>query len=483
MRHVILCLALLVSAQAYAQHNQRLQDFAGEFFAWRAATQPASGDDIPRVERPDGWTPDFSPQALERYKARYVEFAERLRAIPKVGWTRADSVDYLLLRAAIERVNWELNVLRLPYRDPGFYVAQTLGSVYELLLIHSAMTPKRARNIILRLESIPATVEHAKQNLVDPVAPFADIALANLRDIGKKLAVTAAALKETMPQSLRQRLDNATEAAAEALEDYAHWIQAQRSNMTAEFSVGRQGYSYFLKNVALIPYTPEQLLRMGRLEWNRAVAFDTYERVRNAALPRAKLFASVAEEIEQLRKDELAIRKFLEERNIMSVPDWVRHYRFEKMPSRLAPLAFLGVTDDLTSASRLDEDAVRYIPEPSPDLPFFFRTAAQDPRPLMVHEGIPGHYFQLARSWANPDPIRRHYIDSGANEGIGFYVEELLLQFGLFDDSPHTREIIYRFMRLRALRVDVDINLGLGNYGIEEAARYLASTVPMDKNR
>jgi uncharacterized protein (DUF885 family) len=59
-------------------------------------------------------------------------------------------------------------------------------------------------------------------------------------------------------------------------------------------------------------------------------------------------------------------------------------------------------------------------------------------------------------------------------------VEELMAQLGLFDDSPRTREIMYSFMRLRALRVDVDINLALGNYTIEQAGQYLASTVPMD---
>ncbi len=150
------------------------------------------------------------------------------------------------------------------------------------------------------------------------------------------------------------------------------------------------------------------------------------------------------------------------------------------MPAHVAPLSFMGVVDDLSSETRLDENGVSYIPEPSPNLSFFRRASAEDPRPIIVHEGIPGHYFQLVRSWANPDPIRRRFIDSGANEGIGFYVEELLLQFGLFDDRPHTREIIYRFMRLRALRVDVDINLALGNYSIEKAGAHLASTVPMD---
>jgi uncharacterized protein (DUF885 family) len=83
-------------------------------------------------------------------------------------------------------------------------------------------------------------------------------------------------------------------------------------------------------------------------------------------------------------------------------------------------------------------------------------------------------------SWAHEDPIRRHFYDSGANEGIGFYAEEMMLQAGYFDDSPHTREIIYNFMRLRALRVEVDVKLALGMFTMEQGAAYLEKTVPMD---
>ena len=56
-----------------------------------------------------------------------------------------------------------------------------------------------------------------------------------------------------------------------------------------------------------------------------------------------------------------------------------------------------------------------------------------------------------------------------------------MLQCGLFDDSPHTREIIYHFMRLRALRVEADVKLARGEFTIPEAAQYLAQTVPMDE--
>jgi uncharacterized protein (DUF885 family) len=148
------------------------------------------------------------------------------------------------------------------------------------------------------------------------------------------------------------------------------------------------------------------------------------------------------------------------------------------MPSYLLPLRGLGVTDDLTSPSRLDQDGISYVPEPAADLPYFYRAMAYDPRALIAHEGM--HYYQLARSWAQPNAIRRHYYDSGPNEGTGFYAEEMLLQAGLFDDSPHTREIIYNFMRLRAVRVDVDVRLALGELDIDGAATDLAARVPMD---
>jgi uncharacterized protein (DUF885 family) len=176
----------------------------------------------------------------------------------------------------------------------------------------------------------------------------------------------------------------------------------------------------------------------------------------------------------------LSIRKFLIERDILAVPDWVQHFSLRRMPEYLRPVQDFASMVDFTSASRLQDNGCRYVTEPSPNAGYFLRATAQDPRPLTVHEGIPGHWFQLCLSWKHENPIRRDYYDSGANEGIAFYAEEMMLQAGLFDDSPHTREIIYNFMRLRALRVEVDVKLALGEFTLEQAAKYLQEKVPMD---
>jgi uncharacterized protein DUF885 len=220
---------------------------------------------------------------------------------------------------------------------------------------------------------------------------------------------------------------------------------------------------------------------MGNQEWARAVSSQTYEEHRNLGVPPLPIFKGEAEQIAHAEKDELAIRRYMEDKDILSVPAWMQHYRLAHMPPYLASIQ-LGETDDFTGPSRLKDDCYRYINPPSPNLGYFALATAKDTRPDMVHEGVPGHYFQLALSWAHPDPIRRHYYDSAANEGIGFYAEEMLQEAGLFDNSPRSREIIDNMVRLRALRVEVDVKLALGQFTIAQGAEYLQKTVPMDSH-
>lgn len=487
MRFLVLvfCGIFLLSADPlFAQApapNPELQALAKEFFEWRSIQQPAGGDDIPRVERPDGWVPDFSLEALGEYQAQYRRFKRELSELDRKTWGLSDQVDARLLLSAIERVYWELEVLQTPYRNPLFYVDQTLGSLFELLIISSPFTENRAKNLLLRLEHFPQTLESARQNLVRPVRPFADATIDTLTGIDQRLTAMEQALKPEIPAEMHPQLEDAVKHAISGLEDYSAWLASQRDTMQTAFAIGPVSYQWFLSHVALIPYTPGELLAQGRQAWERAVALDAIEQNRNRELPELPVFESVEQQIRAEVVKEEEIRNFLQSNQLMTVPDWLQHYRYRLIPAYLEPLAFMGVTDDLTSETRLDEDAFSYIREPSLDLPYFALSAARDPRPLIIHEGVPGHYYQLARSWAHPNPIRRRYFDSSANEGIGFYVEELMLRAGLFDFSPMSREIIYSYMRLRALRVEVDIRLAIGDFTIEQAGEYLARTVPMDR--
>ncbi len=51
-------LALLVHTPS--ARAETIEELAAGFWAWRAVYQPTSGDDIPRIERPEGWAPGLA---------------------------------------------------------------------------------------------------------------------------------------------------------------------------------------------------------------------------------------------------------------------------------------------------------------------------------------------------------------------------------------------------------------------------------------
>ncbi len=463
-------------------HADALDDLAHDFWQWRASEMPVSGDDIPRLERPAGWVPDWSPAAAESYRRQVAEFDRRWYAIDASKGPVPRQVDYRLIGSAIARAHWELDVERGWRRNPSFYLHQTLGAYFHLLLQPPPFSNERGANIIATLNAAPKILASARQNLTEPVRPFAELSLDQLQDVRPRLLTSARELKPSLDADSQKHIDAAAETAVQALENYREWLNGKIPSMTTQTAVGKDGYVFFLKNVALLPYTPEQLLEIGHNEWARSVSFQTYEEHRNLGVAELPIPKSIEEEIARELEDEQSIRRYLQDKHILSVPSWMQHYTYQAMPAYLKPLEGVGEADDFTSESRLKENCVRYIDPPSADLGYFALADAKDPRVGIVHEGVPGHYFQLALSWAHPDPIRRHYYDSGANEGIGFYSEEMLLEAGLFDNSPHSREIIDNMVRLRALRVEVDVKLALGEFTIAQAADYLQKTVPMDSH-
>ena len=474
---LVLLVLMLVPARG---RGDDLQGLGRDFWAWRELHQPISNDDVPRISRPHAWRPDFSREALSSVTKDLAAFEDRWRALaPGKGARVAAEVDYRLVGSALARVRWELEGVRSHRRDPGFYVQQTVGALVDLLLPSSPWTEERGHDVVVRLQAFPRILADAEENLDEIVEPFSQLAIADLHDIGPRLKASMGALGPSLAPDQRAPLAAASEAAVSALDSYRAWLLAHPGS--GKVPIGRDAYSSFLRRVALIPYTPEEILAMGRQEWARTIAAEAYEARRNEGAPELPLFPDQESQIKKAREDEGAVRLFLEEKGILSVPTWMRHYGYRPLPSALEPLAGFGEGTDFTPAPGPEGDSTRYIPKPSPSLGYFALSMAKDPRADMVHEGIPGHGFQIALSRHHEDELRRHWVDSGINEGLGFYCEEMMLAMGLFDDSPRSREMIWNYARLRALRVEVDVRLALGTFTIDEAARYLEQAVPMDK--
>jgi uncharacterized protein (DUF885 family) len=460
-----------------ASADDKLDRLADDFWNWRAQYAPFSGDDVNRIERPGGMR-DWSRAKIDSHRKELGDFEARWKKIDASSWSIPKQVDYKLIGSALARGHWELDINPRWKRDPNFYLDQTLTALAEALTVPAPYDEARSREILTRIENIPSILQQGEANLDKPPAPFATVAIQSLEGVREHLHKMAVALLKSTTLK-ENELNNATDGATNSLEHFRAHLQQMLPTLPQQTALGRDAYVFFLKNVALYPYSPEEILAMGQQEWDRAVAFEAYEKNRNQDVPPLKIADNIDNWIKDAAAKELQIREFLDKRGILTVPDWVQHYTLRPMPEYLGALRFTE-TDDFTSPSRLKENCIRYVDPPSEKMGYFDHATTQDPRPLTVHEGIPGHYFQLCLSWKHEDPIRRHYYDSGANEGIGFYAEEMMLQAGLFDDSPHTREIIYNFMRLRALRVEVDVKLALGQFTLDQAAKYLEQKVPMD---
>jgi uncharacterized protein (DUF885 family) len=129
-----------------------------------------------------------------------------------------------------------------------------------------------------------------------------------------------------------------------------------------------------------------------------------------------------------------------------------------------------------------DPGGFYYIPTYDPKSGnFYIRAAIEDPRPILGHEGIPGHFLQLSIANHLPDEIRRHHDDTVFVEGWALYGEEMLLREGLYPDNSAAEGQVLRLSRYRAARIGVDVGLQTGRWSFEQAVSYFIEAGGLDR--
>src|SRR2546430_14758192 len=273
---VLLFAVLLINASA---ETESLDELASDFWAWRTKYAPFTDDDVNRIERPGG-VRDWSRSSIDSQRKDLAEFETRWKKLNANTWPIPQQVDYRLIGSALARVRWELDINPRWKRDPNFYSRQTLTAVVEALTVPGPYDAARSREILTRIENIPSILQQGSENLDKPPAPFATVAIGALENLRPRLREMAAALVRSTSLSERE-LNSATNRAADALERFRERLREMLPSLPSDTAIGRDAYVFFLKNVALMPYSPEDLLAMGKQEWNRAVAFEAFEKNRN----------------------------------------------------------------------------------------------------------------------------------------------------------------------------------------------------------
>ena len=125
--------------------------------------------------------------------------------------------------------------------------------------------------MIRLLANAPAILAAGRANLDDMRGPFVDVALGQLAEVPESLRGMAAGLAPHADAGQRKRPVAVLDKAIAAFADYAAFLKSKRAGLSEQTAVGRESYRYFLGNVGIYPYSPEQLVAMGRQEWARLV--------------------------------------------------------------------------------------------------------------------------------------------------------------------------------------------------------------------
>ena len=454
-----------------------------KFWSWRRTQQPRSHDDITRIARNPKWMPSWSASDVAKYREQYLDFLElyskiNVGKIKNLNCDKATYVDYRILGSAIARVKWEIDILKIWQQQPRFYIDQSIGVIFDHLLPEK-LSANVISEVINAFNQTPRVLSEGVENLKNhAVKSYAEVAIELLANIDSQIRELVLALSKIANSGELESLNKVSELAIESFLMFRDWLTNNLENFAEIKPVGRDNYVWFFNNVALVPFTPEYMREVGQIEWDRAVTLESITKNRYRKVPVPPIPESAVEQSENERLAENSVRSFYESEDLLTQPETLKHYLNAPMPDYLRPIRWLGVTDDLTDSSRLNVNGISYVPDPNLNLPYFYAANARDPRAGIVHEGA--HYQQLAISWGHPRLLRQFYYDSGVNEGIAFYNEELMLAAGLFAETPHTQVVMYNFMKLRAMRVIVDVNLAIGEIDITTATSYLEKKVPMD---
>ena len=403
----------------------------------------------------------FNKDQENQRRQRMQQFQARVADMNVVSWSRAQQVDYLAVRSRIDQYDFSLQRSRPWARDPGFYVDKMLWVTFTELPV----TGKERDTFLKRIRAIPRLVDAAQEQLDDVAADYADLAIHNLDNadgvghghpyrpvppagvLGWYDDLLARA--EVQPELIKD-----IKAAHGAVRQFDAWLKEMRPRWTASAGVGQDAFDWYLKHVKLMPWTSAELVVLGKRELNRLWALYALERHRNRELPELEPSASAEEYQQRILETDRRIRTFLAEQQIITVPD---------------DIGELG-----TNAPWIVRPGGRN---------FWEEIQYRDPSPDHLHAVIPGHRFDAIMTQRIDHPIRGK-IDSGARaEGWATYLEEAMLQAGLFADLPRVRELIQIFGIFRAARVPADVWLQTRQMTVSQVVDYWLARVPyLDQN-
>ena len=460
-----------------------LRALAHAYYDWRDTSYPVGASDQGRHTW-DAAVADYSHAAVLARRRHVAALLARVRATPTTAWARDDRIDWLLFRSQLEGVEFFDRVLSPEETNPQVYVGECSNAIFSLLKKDYAPHRARALAATARLRKMPGLLAQGDANLVRPVRLNAQLAIEAARSIDDLFDKSLMTLADSLAPDERADLVRARDSALRALHAFADRLERRLPTMPAWRPMGEANYNYLLKHVYLLPLDASDVAMLGEAELARF-------RGQEAMLPNPALASPDPARAPRVPKDqedflaayqarEREMIDYLTVNRLVTLPGDLGQFLIRQLPEAFKPTSPGGF---MNAPGIYDADAsgFYFIPTYNPTSGnFYIRAAIEDPRPILGHEGIPGHFLQLSIARHLSDEIRRQHSDGVFIEGWAFYTEEMLLRRGMYGDSSAGGAQILRLGRYRAARIGVDVNLQTGRWTFDQAARYFQEAGGLD---
>ena len=485
----IACSVMLLSALVTpAQPNNSpaaLRKLAEDYYDWRNRQYPVFSSDA-GLHTWDNKLTDYSPSAIAARRAHVVSLLAQVNRMRTDRWKKDDQIDWLLFRAQIEGPVFFDRVMDFEHRDPQVYVNECSNSIFSLLKKEYDSPRNRALSATARLRAMPAMIEAGKLNLTKPVKLYAQLAIDSARSIDSlfKDSMMTTLAKDLSPAE-KTELVVASDAAIKSIHAYADWLEKRVPSMPAFAPMGEANYNYLLKHIYLLPLDGKQVEMLGQTELARSRAMESMLPDPSLADPnpqRARVIPKDQDDfLKAYESREAEMIAHLREHNLVTLPSYLGRFEIRQLPEAFKPTSPGGF---MNPPGVYDQDPAGFyfIPTYNPQSKnFYIRAAIEDPRPILGHEGIPGHFLQLSIANHLKDEIRRQHGDGIFVEGWALYGEEMMMRTGLYPLNSASQGQVLRASRYRAARIGVDVNLQTGRWTFEQAVNYFMEAGGLDR--
>jgi len=431
--------------------SSKYEDLATFFKEWRAFQKPKVVNGVP----------DYGAAAMAAQQKELENYKKRLAAIDPSGWPIPQQVDYLVVRAEMNGLDFDHRVLKPWANNPAFYVTVfdeesdqparegpfALGAV-ELWSYKFPLSADDAAKIAPGIRAVPALLQQAKTNLTGNGRDLWVYAVGNLRQQSKDLATLSSKL-EGPSASLKADVDKARAAT----DDFANWVETQSKTKTGPSGVGIANFDWYLKNVQLVPYTWAEEVALMERELARSKALLAMEELKNAKLPPQNVtIASAADYDKAFNAGVTEYMAYLKDHDILTI----KEYMDQALRARIG----------------------KYNPGPRE---FFGEIDYRDPEVMRTHG-----YHWFDKAWMvhepAPSPIRKevllYNIFNTRTEGHATGWEEWMMQAGMFDARPRSRELVYILVAERAARALGELYMQANLMNLEQASAFACANTP-----